>query len=75
MSSEIRNQILSKIGEYGTGVDTLRCLALATIDEPLAKGDMDLQVGLRIFLRFLTLTGNRCKFPGTYKNFLQFRVF
>ena len=52
MSSEIRNQILSKIGEYGTGVDTLRCLALATIDEPLAKGDMDLQVGLRIFCVF-----------------------
>ena len=44
MTAECRAQILSKIGEYGTGADTLRCLALATIDDPVAKGDMDLQV-------------------------------
>merc|ERR1711970_1048270 len=43
LTTETRNQILAKIGEYGTGADTLRCLALATVDEPLAKGDMDLQ--------------------------------
>merc|ERR1739838_484787 len=43
MTADCRAQILSKIGEYGTGADTLRCLALATIDEPVAKGDMDLQ--------------------------------
>ena len=57
MSSEIRNQILSKIGEYGTGVDTLRCLALATIDEPLAKGDMDLQVSFRHITFFKLFLG------------------
>ena len=44
LTADTRNQILAKIGEYGTGADTLRCLALATVDEPLAKGDMDLQV-------------------------------
>lgn len=32
------------IGEYGTGSDTLRCLALATVDEPIARDQMDLQV-------------------------------
>ena len=44
LTADTRNQILAKIGEYGTGADTPRCLALATVDEQLAKGDMDLQV-------------------------------
>merc|ERR1712127_979760 len=43
MTAEARNQILAKIGEYGTGADTLRCLALATVDDPVAKGDMNLE--------------------------------
>lgn len=37
------------IGEYGTGSDTLRCLALATVDEPIARDQMDLQVNYIIF--------------------------
>ena len=44
LTAEVRTQILKLIGEYGTGKDTLRCLALATVDEPLARGDMDLEV-------------------------------
>ena len=43
LTAEVRAQILTLIGEYGTGKDTLRCLALATVDEPLARGDMDLE--------------------------------
>merc|ERR1711970_958176 len=43
LTSDVRGQILKLIGEYGTGKDTLRCLALATVDEPLARGDMDLE--------------------------------
>merc|ERR1711970_866274 len=43
LTTETRNQILAKIGEYGTGSDTLRCLALATVDEPIARDQMDLQ--------------------------------
>ena len=46
MTNEVRAQILKLIGEYGTGIDTLRCLALATIDEPISRDDMDLQVHL-----------------------------
>ena len=52
MTAEARNQILAKIGEYGTGADTLRCLALATVDEPVAKGDMNLEV-CTIFPNFI----------------------
>lgn len=32
-----------KIREWGTGRDTLRCLALATHDNPPRKEDMDLE--------------------------------
>lgn len=38
----IKQKILSTTGQYGTGRDTLRCLALATIDSPPRPEDMDL---------------------------------
>lgn len=28
---------------FGTGADTLRCLALATVDEPIPPSEMDLE--------------------------------
>lgn len=28
---------------FGTGADTLRCLALATVDEPVSPSEMDLE--------------------------------
>ncbi|XP_072537590.1 sarcoplasmic/endoplasmic reticulum calcium ATPase 2 [Salminus brasiliensis] len=40
MSSGIKEKIMSVIREYGTGRDTLRCLALATHDNPLKKEEM-----------------------------------
>uniref|UniRef100_A0A4W5LIC2 Calcium-transporting ATPase n=1 Tax=Hucho hucho TaxID=62062 RepID=A0A4W5LIC2_9TELE len=39
----IKDKLLSVIREYGTGRDTLRCLALATKDNPVAKEDMVLE--------------------------------
>ncbi|XP_051950021.1 sarcoplasmic/endoplasmic reticulum calcium ATPase 2 [Xyrauchen texanus] len=36
----IKEKIMSVIREYGTGRDTLRCLALATRDNPLKKEEM-----------------------------------
>lgn len=39
----LRDQVMSKIREWGTGRDTLRCLALATHDNPPRKEDMDLE--------------------------------
>lgn len=42
MTSEIKQKILQLVREYGTGRDTLRCLGLGTIDEPLKPASMDL---------------------------------
>ena len=44
LTPEVKAQIMKLIGEYGTGSDTLRCLALATVDEPIPRDQMDLQV-------------------------------
>ncbi|KAG7222126.1 hypothetical protein INR49_016698 [Caranx melampygus] len=40
LSKEIKEKIMSVIREYGTGRDTLRCLALATRDSPPKMEDM-----------------------------------
>nr|BAG71432.1 sarcoplasmic reticulum Ca2+ ATPase Mt-SERCA2 [Molgula tectiformis] len=42
LSSNLRSSILEKIREYGTGKDTLRCLALGTIDDPINPDKMNL---------------------------------
>ncbi|GIY96132.1 hypothetical protein CEXT_653931 [Caerostris extrusa] len=42
MTASIKNKILEITKQYGTGKDTLRCLALATIDNPPKPSDMDL---------------------------------
>lgn len=39
----LRDQLMAKIRDWGTGRDTLRCLALATHDTPPRKEDMDLE--------------------------------
>lgn len=43
LTDALRDQLLSKIRDWGTGRDTLRCLALATRDVPPRKEDMDLE--------------------------------
>ena len=42
MTSEVKRDIMQLVKEYGTGRDTLRCLALGTIDGPPKPEDMDL---------------------------------
>lgn len=42
MSDSLRQEMLSLVHQYGTGRDTLRCLALGCIDSPPDKSDMDL---------------------------------
>lgn len=42
MTPAIREQIMSVVKEYGTGKDTLRCIALGTIDNPSHPSTMDL---------------------------------
>uniref|UniRef100_A0A8C9WB76 Calcium-transporting ATPase n=1 Tax=Scleropages formosus TaxID=113540 RepID=A0A8C9WB76_SCLFO len=43
LTPSLREQLMSKIKEWGTGRDTLRCLALATRDSPPRKEDMKLE--------------------------------
>jgi len=43
MTDALRQKIMERAVEYGTGRDTLRCLALATCDSPPNPKDMDLE--------------------------------
>ena len=43
MTPQIKQEIMKLVHQYGTGRDTLRCLALGTIDNPLRREDMDLE--------------------------------
>merc|ERR1739844_483989 len=42
MTDAMRQKIMTRAVEYGTGRDTLRCLCLATADSPMSPKDMDL---------------------------------
>lgn len=42
LTSTLKNRILDLTRQYGTGRDTLRCLALATSDNPMKPEEMDL---------------------------------
>lgn len=43
LTGPVKDQIMSVIKEWGTGRDTLRCLALATRDSPPKKEEMNLE--------------------------------
>ncbi|XP_056152569.1 ATPase sarcoplasmic/endoplasmic reticulum Ca2+ transporting 1, like [Lampris incognitus] len=43
LTNAIKDKILSVIKDWGTGRDTLRCLALATRDSPLKPAEMNLE--------------------------------
>uniref|UniRef100_A0A8C4THD6 Calcium-transporting ATPase n=1 Tax=Erpetoichthys calabaricus TaxID=27687 RepID=A0A8C4THD6_ERPCA len=43
LTDSLREQLMGVIKDWGTGSDTLRCLALATRDIPPKKEDMDLE--------------------------------
>lgn len=43
LTNAIKEKILSVIRDWGTGRDTLRCLALATRDTPLKVEEMNLE--------------------------------
>ena len=42
MTANMKEKILQRVTEYGTGSDTLRCLAFATIDKPIDLRTADL---------------------------------
>ena len=43
MTEEIKEQIIEVIQKYGTGKDTLRCLGMATVEQPGPKEEMNLE--------------------------------
>merc|ERR1712110_561372 len=43
MAPKMRDSIMAKAIEYGTGRDTLRCLCLATADSPMNPSEMNLE--------------------------------
>uniref|UniRef100_A0A8C4RB74 Calcium-transporting ATPase n=1 Tax=Eptatretus burgeri TaxID=7764 RepID=A0A8C4RB74_EPTBU len=43
LTAPVKDKILNVIREYGTGKDTLRCIALATSDNPPKKEEMNLE--------------------------------
>jgi Ca2+ transporting ATPase len=59
MSDNIKAEIYKHVRSYGTGRDTLRCLALATVDKPLDKNDMILEDSSH-FIQYET----NCTFVG-----------
>lgn len=42
LTTPVREKILSRIRDWGMGIDTLRCLALATHDAPVHRETMQL---------------------------------
>lgn len=59
MTPQIKAEILKHVGFYGTGRDTLRCLALATVDAPLKREEMNLEESSK-FIKYET----NCTFVG-----------
>lgn len=42
LTADLRRKIMDRVKDYGTGRDTLRCLALGTVDFPVSPDDMNL---------------------------------
>ena len=43
LDDQMKEDILDIVRRYGSGADTLRCLALAVVDDPTKPEDMDLE--------------------------------
>ncbi|XP_049867435.1 calcium-transporting ATPase sarcoplasmic/endoplasmic reticulum type isoform X3 [Pectinophora gossypiella] len=56
LNSTLKNRILELTRTYGTGRDTLRCLALATADSPLKPEEMDLGDATKFYTYEVNLT-------------------
>lgn len=56
----IKQKILSVIREWGTGRDTLRCLALATHDSPPRREEMNLEDSANFINYEVGLAERRC---------------
>jgi len=59
MTTAMKNEIMKQVKLYGTGRDSLRCLALATVDEPMDRQQMNLTDATK-FIQYET----NCTFVG-----------
>lgn len=56
MTATLKKRILELTAQYGTGRDTLRCLALATADNPVKPEEMDLGDSNKFYTYEVNLT-------------------
>ncbi|XP_050670365.1 calcium-transporting ATPase sarcoplasmic/endoplasmic reticulum type isoform X1 [Leptidea sinapis] len=56
LNSTLKSRILDLTRQYGTGRDTLRCLALATADNPMKPDEMDLGDSTKFYTYEVNLT-------------------
>ncbi|KAK9751680.1 Cation transporter/ATPase, N-terminus [Popillia japonica] len=56
LTSTLKSRILEVTRQYGTGRDTLRCLALATADNPMKPDEMDLGDSTKFYTYEVNLT-------------------
>jgi Ca2+ transporting ATPase len=56
LNATLKKRILELTGQYGTGRDTLRCLALATADNPMKPEEMDLGDSNKFYTYEVNLT-------------------
>lgn len=56
LNAALKSKILELTKQYGTGRDTLRCLALATSDNPMKPEDMDLGDSTKFYTYEVGLT-------------------
>lgn len=56
LTSALKNRILEVTRQYGCGRDTLRCLALATADNPMKPDEMDLGDSTKFYTYEVNLT-------------------
>ena len=56
LTATLKSRILALTAQYGTGRDTLRCLALAVADNPIKVEDMDLNDANKFYTYEVNLT-------------------
>jgi len=62
MTPQLKQEIMKLVHQYGSGRDTLRCLALGTIDTPPRREDLDLEdarkfIGYETNITFVGVVG------------------
>lgn len=56
MTPALKAEIMKHVANYGTGRDTLRCIALATVDNPMPKERMDLEDSTKFYRYEVNMT-------------------